>query len=163
MRADAQFPDVQIQQAVWPNDVLEPLAPSACASNHVERAAIARQGIGPEAEEKDSSIYDFTTYTEGEEGVRLLVRNGFDGRNLWLIDKELPDEMRPLRPEDQHGHFWATLSHLVAAKVALTHGSARKTGPQVLMMHANCVEAAKAHGVLMDHTNGLIEECLRFR
>jgi hypothetical protein len=84
-----------------------------------------------DVDEKDSSIYDFNTYAEGEEGVRLLIQNGFDGTDLWLIGKR--------------------------------GQTARRTGPQILMMHANSVEAAKAHGLLVEHTNGLVEECLRFR
>jgi hypothetical protein len=34
-----------------------------------------------EANKKDSSIDDFSTYADAEEGVCLLIQNGFDGKN----------------------------------------------------------------------------------
>ena len=86
------------------------------------------------ADEKDSSIYDFSTYAEGMEGVRLLMQSGFDGADLWLAGKRRRGEL-----------------------------FARKAGPQMLMMHGNSVETAKAHGVLVENTNALIEDWLRFR
>jgi hypothetical protein len=91
------------------------------------------------AEEKDSSIYDFNTYDEGQGGIRLLIVNGFDGIDFWLVGKKGQGEK------------------------IFDYKSARKTGPHTLMMHGNSVEADKAHDVLVEHTNGLIEECLQFR
>jgi hypothetical protein len=144
-------------------------AAEAGVSTHAGRVAIAGQvtgnGQNRNMDEKDSSIYDFNTYAEGEEGIRLLIQNGFDRMDLWLVGKGRQDERRLLgfhgngeriKGQDHHGSFWSGISGLVFA-------SAWKAGPYKLMMHGNSAEASKAHNVLMEHTNRLIEECLRFR
>jgi hypothetical protein len=213
--------DVRVQRAAIPNFVLKPqfTAQAGVLSND-RRVSFAGQVTSNaakwESEKKDSSIYDFSTYAEGEEGVRLLIRNGFDGMDLWLVSKGRQGERHPLRihgngerikSQDRYGPFWSgvpsfvftpamffsgviafvglvvsALARAVAAvgtgagalgaaltrvsvstKQVFNRESARKTGPHILMMHGNSVEAGKAHGVLVERTNGLIEECLRFR
>jgi hypothetical protein len=140
----------RVQGAANPNHVLEPQF-----ANSPNR----------EMDERDSSIYDFNTYAEGEEGISLLVQNGFDSMDLWLVRKGRQDERHPLRfhgngerinGQDRHGSFWSGVSGLVFE-------SAWKAGPHKLMMHGNSADASKAHDVLVEHTNRLIEECLRFR
>jgi len=162
--------DAQVQRVANPIHVLGPqFTAQAGVSNKVGRVAIAGQvtsnAANREVDEKDSSIYDFNTYAEGEEGVRLLIQNGFDGMDLWLVGKGREGERHPLRShgngdriksQDHHGPFWGRV-------LSLVFEPARKTGPHILMMHGNSVEASKAHDVLAEHTNGLIEECLRFR
>jgi hypothetical protein len=101
------------------------------------------------ADQKDSSIYDFSTHAEGEEGVRLLVQNGFDATDLRLVGKE------------RRGAFAGFVASALAG--VFNREPARKAGPHMLMMHGNSVEAGKAHSVLVEHTNDLIQECLRFR
>ena len=133
--------DAWIQRAADPSHFLKPqFNEQAGASNKVGRVPVAGQGISNTADEMDSPIYDFNTYAEGEEAVSLLIRNGFNGIDLRLVGSP----------------FWGRLSDFVFE-------SARKTRPHILMMHGNSVEAGKAHSVLVEHTNGLIEECLRFR
>jgi hypothetical protein len=137
----------------------------AGVSNHAGRLPFAGWLHGNaaqrEADEKDSSIYDFSTYAEGEEAVRLLIRNGFDPADLWLVGKGLPGDRHLL------GSSGSGIDFVAAVATTLTrlfmYGPAQKTGPQTLMMHGNPLEAGKAHNVLVDHTNTLIEECLRFR
>jgi hypothetical protein len=130
-----------IQRAADPSHFLKPqFNAQAGASNKAGRVPVAARGISNGADEMDSSIYDFNTHAEGEEAVSLLIRNGFNGIDLRLVG----------------GPFWGRLSDFV-------FGSARKMRPHTLMMHGNAIEASKAHSVLVQHTNGLIEECLRFR
>jgi hypothetical protein len=122
--------DAPLHQAAGPSTAPQPqFTAQAGVANNAGPVIVTGQMTGNatkrEADEKDSSIYDFSTYAEGEDGVRLLIQNGFDKMDLWLVGK--------------------------------------RTGPQVLMMHGNSVEAGKAHDVLVEHTNGLIEEWLRFR
>jgi hypothetical protein len=158
--------DARVRPAADPSHVLEPqFNAQAGASNKVGRVPVAAQVIGIAADEKDSSIYDFNTYAEGEEAVGLLIQNGFDGTDLWLVGKGREGAWHPpgnhaagdqIKSQNRHGPFWGRLSDFVFE-------SSRKTGPHVLMMHGNSAEASKAHGVMVEHTNGLIEECLRFR
>jgi hypothetical protein len=165
--------DVQVQPPAKVNDALGPIAAPAGASNNVRRVPIAGEltssAAKGETDEKDSSIYDFNTYAEGEEGVRLLVQNGFARTDLWLVRGGRAGEKHTLgsddriQPQYRHVPFWASISRFVPWNTALTRGSAWKTGPQLLMMHGNSVEAARAHGVLVEHSNASIEECLRFR
>jgi hypothetical protein len=166
--------DPGVQRAAIQNDVLkQEFTAQAVVSTNVGRVSFPGQvptrAPNWEADEKDSSIYDFNTYAEGEEGVRLLIKNGFDGRDLWLVGKGREGGRRPLRSEgngdwiksqDRHGPFWDAVSGLANL---FNHESAWKSGPCILMMHGNSVEASKAHNVLVEHTNELIEECLRFR
>jgi hypothetical protein len=151
--------DAQVQRAANPNHVLEgQFTAQAGLSNNVGRVPVAgqvtRDAAKWKADEKDSPVYDFSTYAEGEEGVRLLIQNGFDGKNLRLVGKGRQGERHPLR--------FPGYGFLGLVKV-FNHESAGKSGPYMLMMHGNAVEAGKAHSVLMEHTNELIEECLRFR
>jgi hypothetical protein len=130
--------DGRVQRSADPKHVLEAqFAAERGASNDAGRVPIAREVTGNspnrDMDEKDSFIYDFHTYAEGEEGIRLLIQDGFDRMDLWLVGKGLVFE------------------------------SAWKAGPHKLMMHGNSAEASKAHDVLAQHTNRLIEECLRFR
>jgi len=162
--------DAQVQRAANPNHVLKPqFTAQEGASNNVGRMPIAGQMISNIADEKDSSIYDFNTYAEGEEAVHLLIQNGFDGMDLWLVGKGREGERHSvgshadgdqIKSQNRHGPFWGRLSDRLSD---LVFESARKAGPHILMMHGNSVEASKAHSVLVEHTNGLIEECLRFR
>jgi hypothetical protein len=213
--------DLQLQRAATPDLGLKPqFTAQVGVSTNDRRVSFAGQVTSNaakwESDKKDSSIYDFNTYAEGKEGVRLLIRNGFDGMDLWLVGKGRQGKRHPLRihgngerikSQDRDGPFWsgvsgfvftpamifsgviASVGHVVSAlaravaavgtgtgalgaaltrvgvsrKNVFNHESARKTGPHILMMHGNSVEAGKAHGVLVEHTNGLIEECLRFR
>ena len=149
--------DAPVQLGVNPNHVLEPqFAAQAGVSNNMGRVPMAGQVTGNAAYKKDSSIYDFNTYAEGLEGVRLLVRNGFDPIDLWLVGKGRAGERRSLsshgngdriKSEDRYDPFWDRVSGFVFE-------SARKTGPQMLMMHGNSVEASKAHCVLVEHAKG---------
>jgi len=122
----------------------------------------------PEAGRGDSSIYDFSTYADGEDGVRLLKRNGFDEADLSLVGKGRPGEWRPLgfpwngdrtNFEDGQAGFWGRVSKFVCTRLM----SAPHAGPQILVMHGSSADSAKAHRVLVDHTNEMIEQCLRFR
>ena len=166
--------DTGLQRAAIQNDVLnQEFTAQAAVSTHVGRVSFPRQvpvrAPNWEADQRDSSIYDFNTYAEGEEGIRLLIKNGFDGKDLWLVAKGREGARHPLRSDrngdriksqDRHGPFWDAVSGLANL---FSHESAWKAGPCLLMMHGNSVEASKAHDVLVEHTNGLIEECLRFR
>jgi hypothetical protein len=107
---------------------------------------VARRAAKWEADEKDSSIYDFSTHAEGEEAVRLLIQNGFDATDLWLVGK------------GRQGAFAGFVASALAGVF-----NREPTGPHMLMMRGNSVEADKAHSVLVGHTNELIQECLRFR
>ena len=113
--------DVRVQRAAIPNFVLKPqfTAQAGVLSND-RRVSFAGQVTSNaakwESEKKDSSIYDFSTYAEGEEGVRLLIRNGFDGMDLWLVSKGRQGERHPLRihgngerikSQDRYGPFWS--------------------------------------------------------
>jgi hypothetical protein len=46
-----------------------------------------------EADEKDSTIYDFSIYAEGMEAVRLLRHSGFDGADVSLAGKKRQGEV----------------------------------------------------------------------
>ena len=162
--------DTRVQRTANASHVLEQqFAAEAGFLTNGGRAAIAGHVTGNsqtgEMDQKDSSIYDFNTYAEGEEGIRLLIQNGFDRMDLWLVGKGRHDERHPpglhgnrerIKWQDRGGFFWSGISGLLLA-------SAGKAGPHTLMMHGNSAEASKAHNRLMEHTNRLIEECLRFR
>jgi hypothetical protein len=162
--------DTRVQRTANPNHVLEQqFAAEAGFLTNGGRVAIAGHVTGNsqnrEMDQEDSSIYDFNTYAEGEEGIRLLIQNGFDRMDLWLVGKVRHDERHPLglhgnreriEWQDRRGSFWSGISGLVFV-------SAWKAGPHKLMMHGNSAEASKAHNLLVEHTNRLIEECLRFR
>jgi len=162
--------DTQVQRASNAIHVLESqLAAEAGVSNSAGHVPIAGQvtgdGANRETDRKDLSIYDFNTHAEGEEGIRLLIRSGFDGMHLWLVEKQHQGEGHPpavhendyrINWVDRRAPFWGGVPDFVFE-------SAWKTGPHILMMHGNSAEAGKAHGVLVDHTNDLIEECLQFR
>jgi hypothetical protein len=122
----------------------------------------------PEADQRDSSIYDFSTYADGEVAVRLLKQNGFDATDLSLVGKGHPGEWHPLgfpwNGEKTNSHqgqngFWGRVSNFVGSHLM----SAPHAGPQILVMHGSSAETARAHGVLVERTNELIEECLQFR
>jgi hypothetical protein len=116
------------------------------------------------SDKKDSSIYDFSTYAEGEEAVRLLIQNGFDKMDLWLVGKERQGERRARWFGTGAAALRVALTRIgVSGKRMFNHMPAAKTGPHILMMHGNSVEAGKAHGVLEERTNALIQECLQFR
>jgi hypothetical protein len=162
--------DTRVQRTANPKRVLEQqFAAEAGFPTNGGRVAIAghvtSNSQNREMDEKDSSIYDFNTYAEGEEGIRLLIQNGFDRMDLWLVGKGRQDERHPLglhgnteriKWQDRRGSLWSGISGLVFV-------SAWKAGPHKLMMHGNSAEAGKAHNILVEHTNRLIEECLRFR
>ena len=85
--------DTRVQRTANPSHVLEQqFAAEAGFLTNGGRAAIAGHVTGNsqtgEMDQKDSSIYDFNTYAEGEEGIRLLIQNGFDRMDLWLVGKD---------------------------------------------------------------------------
>jgi hypothetical protein len=51
----------------------------------------------------------------------------------------------------------------VLRKRTFNHDAARRTDPHDLVMHGSSIDASRAHRVLVDHTNDVIEGCLKFR
>src|ERR1700730_4652768 len=93
--------DMQVQRAAIPNFVLKPPLTAQTGVSTADRRVsfagqVTRDAAKWESDEKDSSIYDFGTYAEGEEAVRRLIRNGFHARDLWLVGKGRQGERDPL-------------------------------------------------------------------